>query len=856
MTLAQIRSSFLSFFQSNDHRIEESSQLILPNDPSIMFANAGMNQFKDIFCGRVEAQYKRATTCQKCLRAGGKHNDLENVGYTARHHTFFEMLGNFSFGDYFKEQAICYAWDFVSNQLGIPQEKLMVTVHSSDPEARDIWAKVSGLHSSKIITIDNNDNFWSMGDTGPCGPCSEIFYDYGDRVQGGPPGSPDQDGDRFVEIWNLVFMQYEQLQDGTRRKLAKQSIDTGMGLERIASVMQGVTSNYDTDTFVTIKQEIYNICGDNRQEYGAHYNVIADHIRACVFTISEGIMPSNELRGYVLRRIIRRAMRHGYVMGMRQAFLHKLVDVIIKTMSHYTDLPGLRDYIITTIETEENLFLRTIDNGMGILTKELERLGDTTKTFPPEIAYKLYDTYGFPVDLTQDILRSHNKHINLDDFSRISAEHREMSKTKWSGTGDNIIASQWLKIKEELGQDQNKFIRGGQGSIDASVLYIINEDGVAVQEAAPQSGQTVNAMLVLDKTNLYPESGGQVGDYGIIENVGRITDTKYINEVIVHSCELDGAIKVGQDVRITLNSKRRLSTSRNHTATHILHKVLQNMYGPQAMQKGSLCSDYILRFDFSCSERLDGDALTEIERRVQDVIDMAIDVNIYETSLEDARSKGVTALFGEKYKDVVRVVQIGNFSSELCGGEHVSNTSQVGCFKIISSSSVGSSVRRIEAVVADNVVRYYEDRLLRLDDAMKEKDGKIKQLTKMVEQLKSSAQDCDIRKDGYLHYVVLDGADKKQVLGLVDKYKQHTEPVCLLVFNKSQDSGTCSVCCFAKELHGDLSAKVIVGRVLDDLSLSDKIKFGGRDDMVQFGGLDIDTIETVITHTSKHTTKI
>ncbi len=571
--------------------------------------------------------------------------------------------------------------------------------------------------------------------------------------------------------------------------------------------------------------------------------------------ISEGIMPSNELRGYVLRRIIRRAMRHGYVIGMMQAFLHKLVDVIIKTMSHYTDLPGLRDYIITTIETEENLFLRTIDNGMGILTKELERLGDTTKTFPPEIAYKLYDTYGFPVDLTQDILRSHNKHINLDDFNRISAEHREMSKTKWSGTGDNIIESQWLKIKEELGQDQNKFIRGGQGSIDASVLYIINEDGVAVQEAAPQSGQTVNAMLVLDKTNLYPESGGQVGDCGIIENVGRITDTKYINEVIVHSCELDGAIKVGQDVRITLNSKRRLSTSRNHTATHILHKVLQNMYGPQVMQKGSLCSDYILRFDFSCSERLDGDALAEIERRVQDVIDMSIDVNTYETSLEDARSRGVTALFGEKYKDVVRVVQIGNFSSELCGGEHVANTSQVGCFKIISSSSVGSSVRRIEAVVADNVVRYYEDRLACLDDVVKEKDGKIKQLTKMVEQLKSSAQDCDIRKDGYLHYVVLDGADKKQVLGLVDKYKQHTEPVCLLVFNKSQDSGTCSVCCFAKELHGDLSAKVIVGRVLDDLSLSDKIKFGGRDDMVQFGGLDIDTIETVITHTSKHTTK-
>ena len=840
-----IRAEFIKYFIENGHTHVKSSSLVPDNDPTLMFTNAGMVQFKDTFTGKKILPYKRATTAQKCLRAGGKHNDLENVGYTARHHTFFEMLGNFSFGDYFKAEVIEFAWNLVTKRLGLPKEKLLVTVHSSDEEAAGIWRKVSGLEDAKIIRIPTNDNFWSMGDTGPCGPCSEIFYDHGEEIPGGMPGSENEDGDRFIEIWNLVFMQFETLRDGSRINLPKPSIDTGMGLERIAAVLQGVHSNYDIDLFKTLISDVKNLTNTDEKKYASHYNVIADHIRAVSFMIADGIIPTNEGRGYVLRRIIRRALRHGYMMGMKEPFLYKLVSSVKNVMGeHYTELSTNEDTIKQVVQNEEDGFMKTIDKGMFILRQELEKLG-SSNVFPADVAYKLYDTYGFPFDLTQDILRNEGKRVNEAEFDKIASEQKELSKKAWTGTGDTFTEKVWFDVAEKVGKV--KFIYGC-AERESRILALVKNSKIVDKLEAGDEGY-----IISEETPFYAESGGQIGDIGKIfsgDNVAEIVDTKKIAGIIVHKCKVtSGMLKINDEIKLQINVERRIKTARNHTATHVLQAVLRKVLGTHVVQKGSLNTDEKLRFDFLHNAPITKEQIIEIEQQVCDVIDKAMPVNIYETSYEEAVATGALALFGEKYPDKVRVVEIGNaFSKELCGGAHLENTAQIGCFKIIAVSSVGSGIKRIEALTGRVLAEYYEKELSDNARCIEILKSDIKALERQLAELRShnfsDELNFEIEKvdDIEIRHTFVNDVEQKMILELIDKAKTSTDRFYMVIGNKNSKTGKISVCVYASEkaIETGIDAKALI----TNLRLG--IKFGGRPDLVQFGGIEKEVFDKIV----------
>ncbi len=838
-----IRSAFLSFFENEKHKIVKSSGLVPDNDPTLMFTNAGMVQFKDVFTGKKNLKIKRATTAQKCLRAGGKHNDLDNVGYTARHHTFFEMLGNFSFGDYFKDEAINFAWNLVTKTLGLDPNRLLVTVHSSDSDAANIWKKVTGFSDSKIIRIPTNDNFWSMGETGPCGPCTEIFYDHGDRIYGGPPGSKEEDGDRFIEIWNLVFMQFETQSDGSRINLPKPSIDTGMGLERIAAVLQGVHNNYDIDLFQKIIENIKNITKRDDPKYTAHNNVIADHIRAISFMIADGITPSNEGRGYVLRRIIRRALRHGYIMGIKDPFLYKLVPALKNIMGdHYTELRERESVISQVLENEEKGFMKTIDKGMSILQTELNKLG-SKKEFSPEIAYKLYDTYGFPIDLTQDILRNIGKHVDENEFQKISRKQSELAKKAWVGTGDSFTDKVWFEIAESNGKTEFK---RDVYTLDSEIVAIV-KNSKKIESSEHEEG----VFIVTKETPFYAESGGQVGDIGTISNetfVAKVIDTKSIDGVIAHKAIVtEGSVSIGNKVKMEIDRQHRLACSKNHTSTHLLQSALRSILGTHVAQKGSMVGPDRLRFDFIHSGPIDKNKIQDIENIVLDEIDNASTVSTEIMNLEDAKKTGAMALFGEKYQDTVRVVSIGTFSKELCGGTHVSNTSQIGGFKILSVSSVGSGIKRIEAISGRSIRTYLESKIDKLEQRVSEQTAQIREFEKQIETIntENKSKNLEIHQediDGIeFDFAELSDVDHKIILNVIDKAKASEQKICMLISNKSSKNGKLSVCIFVSStLHNLFNAK----KLLDSLELG--LKFGGRDELVQFGGIEIESFRKIV----------
>lgn len=846
-SVSDIRSEFIKYFVENGHKHLDSSSLIPDNDPTLLFTNAGMVQFKDTFTGKKTLPFKRATTSQKCLRAGGKHNDLENVGYTARHHTFFEMLGNFSFGDYFKEQVIEFAWNLVTKRFGLPKEKLLVTVHSSDEEAASFWKKISGLEDSKIIRIPTNDNFWSMGDTGPCGPCSEIFYDHGDKIQGGPPGSADEDGDRFIEIWNLVFMQYETLKNGSRINLPKPSIDTGMGLERIAAVLQGVHNNYDIDLFQSIINDIKSLTGKDSSEFEANNRVIADHIRAISFMISDGLIPSNEGRGYVLRRIIRRALRHGYMMGMKEPFLYKLVSSIKNVMGdYYKELISNELTIKQIVKNEEEGFMKTIDKGMFILKSELNKLG-SSDIFPADVAYKLYDTYGFPFDLTQDILRSEGKHADEKEFDKISVEQKKLSKKAWVGSGDSFTDKIWFDIKEKI--KDTEFIRCTR-KLNSQILAII-KDSKLVETA--KSGE--NVYIITKETPFYSESGGQIGDIGKIfidSNIAEVIDTKKIAGLIVHSCVIKaGEFKKNDNVTLEIDYSRRLATSKNHTATHLLQAALRKVLGETVTQKGSLVTNERLRFDFIYNGVITKEQLAKIDSIVINAIDESLSVRTDIMAIDEAKKSGALALFGEKYPNEVRVVTIGdNFSKELCGGEHVSNTSQIGCFKILSISSIGSGIKRIEAITGREIRKYFENENFKLSQKVEKQNDEIKKLTKQILELSSQkfSNSINLKSEKIgkydFKYTIVNDSDQKSILSIIDKEKS-SERTCLIIANKNTSNDKFSMSVFvSKDILSALTAKSILENINKSLHLN--IKFGGRDDLVQCGGIDSENFDKLI----------
>jgi alanyl-tRNA synthetase len=715
----EIRSTFLNFFAENGHAIVPSSPLVPRNDPTLMFTNAGMVQFKNVFTGVEKRPYSRATTSQKCVRAGGKHNDLDNVGYTARHHTFFEMLGNFSFGDYFKENAIELAWKLVTREFGLPKDKLTATVYIDDDEAFDLWKKIAGLPESRIIRIAGSDNFWQMGDTGPCGPCSEIFYDHGDKIWGGPPGSPEADGDRFIEIWNLVFMQYEQHEGGSRVSLPKPSIDTGAGLERVAAVLQGKHDNYDIDLFVALIRAIADLTNaDPQGPQKASLRVIADHLRASSFLISDGVLPSNEGRGYVLRRIMRRAMRHAQLLGARDPLMHRLVNALVREMGQaYPELIRAETLIKETLRLEETRFRKTLERGLAILDEKAAGLkqGDM---FDGDTAFTLYDTYGFPLDLTQDALKSRGISVDQASFTDAMDRQRAKARAAWAGSGEAATEAVWFPLREKLGATE---FLGYETETAEGVVTALVKDGAEVESLkAGDSGA-----IVLNQTPFYAESGGQVGDTGLLLGDGikfRVTDTqKKAGDLFVHLGELEeGTLKVGTALQLEVDHTRRSAIRSNHSATHILHEALRQVLGDHIAQRGSLVSPDRLRFDFAHPKPISPEELARVEDIANDVVLENAEVTTRLMALDDAREAGARALFGEKYGDEVRVVSMGNaardhganamgWSVELCGGTHVRRTGDIGLISVTSESAVSSGVRRLEALTGRGARRHAND---------------------------------------------------------------------------------------------------------------------------------------------------
>ena len=737
--LSEVRKVFLEYFKNESHQIVDSSNLVPNNDPTLMFTNSGMVQFKNVFTGLEKKDYKTATTSQKCVRAGGKHNDLENVGYTPRHHTFFEMLGNFSFGDYFKEQAIIHAWNLLTKDFQLSKEKLSVTVFHEDEESFKLWKKIAGLSDDKIIKIATSDNFWSMGDTGPCGPCSEIFYDHGEKLKGGPPGSPDQDGDRFIEIWNLVFMQYEQISKDKRINLPKPSVDTGMGLERMTAVLQGTHDNYNIDHFKKIMSASADLLKSSINDKTiASHRVIADHLRASSFLIAEGILPSNEGRGYVLRRIMRRGMRHAHTLGAKETIFYKLFEVLMNEMKQsYPELVRGKDLIVETLKNEEEKFSSLLERGIKILEDNLDKVQN--KILPGEIAFKLYDTYGFPLDLTADILRSKAIKIDNQGFDNEMEKSKTLARANWKGSGDKSLEEKWFKIREEL--NPTEFL-GYEFNKAEGVVLKISKGKDFINEAKEND----EIEIITNQTPFYGESGGQVGDQGEIKTLKckiKIMDTqKKMGDLHVHVGKvITGSVKVGENVNLEINVNRRNNARAYHSATHLLHEALRRTLGKHVTQKGSLVSPEKLRFDFSHNKPIEKNEIIKIENLVNAMVSQSSDVKTRIMTPKEAVDNGALALFGEKYGDEVRVLSMGDeknkyFSTELCGGTHVANTAEIGKFKIISQSSISSGVRRVEALRADQLIKY-EKNLKQTQSSKENKlNEEINNIKKSLEKLK------------------------------------------------------------------------------------------------------------------------
>lgn len=851
---AEIRQAFLDFFHSKGHQVVASSSLVPHNDPTLLFTNAGMNQFKDVFLGLDKRNYSRATTSQRCVRAGGKHNDLENVGYTARHHTFFEMLGNFSFGDYFKHDAIQFAWELLTSEkwFALPKERLWVTVYESDDEAYEIWEKEVGIPRERIIRIGDNkgapyasDNFWQMGDTGPCGPCTEIFYDHGDHIWGGPPGSPEEDGDRYIEIWNIVFMQFNRQADGTMEPLPKPSVDTGMGLERIAAVLQHVNSNYDIDLFRTLILAVAKVTGATDLS-NKSLRVIADHIRSCAFLIADGVMPSNENRGYVLRRIIRRAVRHGNMLGAKETFFYKLVGPLIDVMgSAGEDLKRQQAQVEQVLKTEEEQFARTLERGLALLDEELAKLsGDT---LDGETAFRLYDTYGFPVDLTADVCRERNIKVDEAGFEAAMEEQRRRAREA-SGFGADYNAMIRVDSASEFkGYDHLEL----NGKVTA--LFV---DGKAVD--AINAGQ--EAVVVMDQTPFYAESGGQVGDKGELKGANfsfAVEDTQKYGQAIGHIGKLAaGSLKVGDAVQADVDEARRARIRLNHSATHLMHAALRQVLGTHVSQKGSLVNDKVLRFDFSHNEAMKPEEIRAVEDLVNAQIrrNLPIETNIMD--LEAAKAKGAMALFGEKYDERVRVLSMGDFSTELCGGTHASRTGDIGLFRIISESGTAAGVRRIEAVTGEGAIATVHadsERLSEVAHLLKGDSNNLadkvrsvlertRQLEKELQQLKEQAAAQEsanlsskaIDVNGVKLLVSeLSGVEPKMLRTMVDDLKNQLGST-IIVLATVAEGKVSLIAGVSKDVTDRVKAGELIGMVAQQVGG----KGGGRPDMAQAGGTD------------------
>ncbi|ENO1848237.1 TPA: alanine--tRNA ligase [Vibrio vulnificus] len=847
MSTDEVRNAFLKFFESKGHQIVDSSSLVPHNDPTLLFTNAGMNQFKDCFLGAEKRAYTRATTAQRCVRAGGKHNDLENVGFTARHHTFFEMLGNFSFGDYFKEDAIAFAWEFLTETLKLPKDRLLVTVYETDDEAFDIWNQKVGVPADRIIRIGDkkggkqyeSDNFWTMGDTGPCGPCTEIFYDHGEHIWGGRPGTPEEDGDRFIEIWNNVFMQFNRHSDGTMEPLPKPSVDTGMGIERISAIMQGVHSNYEIDVFQKLIKATAEIVGCEDLS-NQSLRVIADHIRSCSFLIADGVMPSNEGRGYVLRRIIRRAVRHGNKLGAQGVFFHKLVGVLAEVMGSAADeLKKQQAVVEKVLRIEEENFGRTLERGMVILNEALDALEG--KELDGETVFKLYDTYGFPADLTNDVARERDFTIDEAGFEKAMEEQRQRAREAGQfGTDYNA------KIKVDA---QSEFCgyTSTQERSDVVALFVEGEE-----TATLSAGD--KAIVILQETPFYAESGGQCGDSGVLKTESglfQVEDTQKLGNAIAHHGVLvEGVLAKGDQVTAIVDAERRAAISLNHSATHLLHAALRQVLGEHVAQKGSLVKAENLRFDFSHLEAVTAAELKEVERLVNAQIrrNHTIETNIMD--IESAKQKGAMALFGEKYDDEVRVLSMGDFSTELCGGIHASNTGDIGLFKITSEGGIAAGIRRIEAVTGEAALEAIDAQARKFEEKLQDAANKAKSLEKEIQQLKdklasqASANLIDQVKEiaGVKVLVAkLDGADNKALRGMVDELKNQMGSGIIMLGNVADDKVG-----LIAGVTQDLTSKVKAGELVNMVAQQVGGKGGGRPDMAQAGGTDSSALPSAL----------
>ena len=868
-SLNDIRSTFLGYFERNGHRVVDSSPLVPRNDPTLMFANSGMVQFKNLFTGVETRDYNRATSAQKCVRAGGKHNDLDNVGYTARHHTFFEMLGNFSFGDYFKDQAIAHAWELLTRDFAIPKDRLLVTVYHTDDEAVQVWKKVAGLSDDRIIRIPTSDNFWQMGPTGPCGPCTEIFFDHGDKIPGGPPGSPDEDGDRFIEIWNLVFMQNEQFEDGSMRALDMQSIDTGMGLERIGALLQGKHDNYDTDLMRSlIEASAHATSADPDGPGKVHHRVIADHLRSTSFLIADGVMPSNEGRGYVLRRIMRRAMRHAHMLGAQDPVMHKLVPALVRQMgAAYPELTRAQAMIEETLRSEETRFRQTLDRGLRLLDDELARLPEGAD-LPGEAAFKLYDTFGFPLDLTQDALREKGRAVQTEGFDAAMAEQKRMARAAWSGSGEAADATIWFELAEKhgvtefLGYDTEE----AEGQITALVI-----DGADAAEA----GEGAKVAIVVNQSPFYAESGGQVGDHGLIRTetgAARVTDTKKVAGVFIHQAEVTmGTISRGQGAQLSVDHDRRSAIRANHSATHLLHEALRGALGDHVAQRGSLNAPDRLRFDFSHNHAVTAEQLAAIEAEVNGYVRQNSLVETRIMTPDDARALGAQALFGEKYGDEVRVVSMGaqpgsgkgtdgaTYSLELCGGTHVARTGDIGAFVLLGDAASSAGVRRIEALTGQAALAHLRDadsRLAEIAGILKAQSAEVvtrvraladerKALANEVAQLKrqlAMGGGDEAEEIAGVKFIArkVEGVGGKELGALVDEMKASLGSGAVLVL--AEDGGKATVAAgVTPDLTGRISAVALVQAATAALGGKGG---GGRPDRAQGGAPSLAAAET------------
>ncbi|MEO1908992.1 MAG: alanine--tRNA ligase [Paracoccus sp. (in: a-proteobacteria)] len=861
-SLNDIRSTFLGYFEKNGHRVVDSSPLVPRNDPTLMFANSGMVQFKNLFTGLETRDYNRATTAQKCVRAGGKHNDLDNVGYTARHHTFFEMLGNFSFGDYFKAEAIPYAWELLTKEFGIPKDRLLVTVYHTDDEAAAMWKKVAGLTDDRIIRIPTSDNFWQMGPTGPCGPCTEIFFDHGDKIWGGPPGSKDEDGDRFIEIWNLVFMQNEQFEDGSMRALDMQSIDTGMGLERIGALLQGKHDNYDTDLMRSLIEASANVTSADPDGPGkVHHRVIADHLRSTSFLLADGVMPSNEGRGYVLRRIMRRAMRHAHMLGAQDPVMHKLVPELVRQMgAAYPELTRAQPMIEETLRSEETRFRQTLDRGLRLLDDELAKLPEGAN-LPGEAAFKLYDTFGFPLDLTQDALREKGRAVETEGFDSAMAEQKRMARAAWSGSGEAADAKVWFELAEKHGATE--FLGYDTETAEGQIVALV-ADGADAAEA----GQGSTVSIVVNQTPFYGESGGQVGDTGLIKTdtgAARVTDTKRVAGVFVHMAEVTmGTISRGQGATLTVDHDRRGAIRANHSATHLLHEALRRALGDHVSQRGSLNAPDRLRFDFSHNHAVSAEEMAQIEAEVNDFIRQNSAVVTRIMTPDDARGLGAQALFGEKYGDEVRVVSMGSldgsgkgadgatYSLELCGGTHVARTGDIGAFALLGDSASSAGVRRIEALTGQAALDHLRDadrKLTEIAGILKAQSAEVvnrvramaderKALANEVAQLKrqlamGGGGASEAKEIAGIKFIgrKVEGVGGKELGALVDEMKAQLGSGVVLVLAEADGKAT-----VAAGVTGDLTDRVSAVTVVQTATAALGGKGGGgRPDRAQGG---------------------